>query len=375
MRTIVLGVPPTLPVLHHALGLSYSAGGFLTALPLLLMAIGAIPGAYLINRVGARHALAYGLALVGFGALFRGLLPSVVTLFAFTIVLAGGISLSQPALPSIAQLWFPARIGRAIAIYSNGLLVGEVIAASITLPLLLNPFGWQVALAVWAVPVVIVLVMWLTLTPRGDGARVPEAAWLPDWRSGRTIRVGFLMGGAGLVYYGMNSWIPDTLDARHGHDLIPITLGVLNAAQLPVSFMLTVVGDALLGKRWPFILAGVGALAGVAGYAFTPVGLAPLFAGLAGAGSSLAFILNLGLPALLSPAEVARTSGFVFAVGYGTALFGPALGGVAWDWTGHYRFALVPMGIGALAVLILGATLSGLRPLAKTRTVVSVPGL
>jgi MFS transporter, CP family, cyanate transporter len=375
LRTVVLGVPPTLPVLHHALGLSYSAGGFLTGLPLLLMAIGAVPGAYLINRVGARQALAYGLALVGFGALLRGLLPSVVALFLFTIILAIGISLSQPALPSIVQQWFPARVGRAVAIYSNGLLVGEVIAASITLPLLLNPFGWQVALAAWAVPALIVLALWLTFTPRGTGAPVSARAWLPDWRSGRTIRIGFVMGGAGLVYFGMNSWIPDTLDARNAHNLIPITLGVLNAAQLPVSFMLTVVGDALLGKRWPFILAGIGGLAGVAGYAFAPVGLAPLFAGLAGAGSSLAFILNLGLPALLSPTEVARTSGFMFAVGYGTAVLGPVLGGVAWDWTGHYRFALLPMGIGALAVLTLGATMSGLRPLAKTRTAVSLPGL
>jgi len=375
LRTIVLGVPPTLPALHHALGLTYSAGGFLTALPLLLMAIGAIPGAYLINRVGGRHALAYGLALVGFGALFRGLLPSVLTLFVFTVVLAAGIALSQLALPSIAQLWFAARIGRAIAIYSNGLLVGEVIAASITLPLLLTPFGWQVALSAWAVPVLVVLAMWLSLTPRGEGAHVPEASWLPDWRSGRTIRIGFLMGGAGLVYFGMNSWIPDTLDARHGHSLIPITLGVLNAAQLPVSFMLTVVGDELLGRRWPFVVAGTVGLAGVLGYAFTPIGLAPLFAGLAGAGSSLAFILNLGLPALLSPAEVARTSGFMFALGYGTALLGPALGGVAWDWTGHYRLALLPMGIGALAVVTLGATLPGLRPPAKVRPVLSVPGL
>src|SRR5207237_3900409 len=105
---------------------------------------------------------------------------------------------------------------------------------------------------------------------------------------------------------------------------------------------------------------------GVAGYALAPVATAPLWAGLAGAASSLAFILNLGLPALLSPSEVARTSGFMFTVGYGAAFFGPALGGVIWDWTGYFRFALVPMLVGALAMLLLGATVpkSWVRPAA-----------
>src|SRR5207245_1421011 len=145
LRSVILGVPPTLPALHQALSLSYSAAGLLTSLPVLLMAAGAIPGAYLVSRIGARRAVAVGLALVALGAAARAV-PSAAMLFAFTVVFALGVALAQPAMPSLAQAWFPTRIGRAIAIYSNGLLVGEVIAASITLPLLLAPFGWQVAL-------------------------------------------------------------------------------------------------------------------------------------------------------------------------------------------------------------------------------------
>jgi CP family cyanate transporter-like MFS transporter len=357
LRTVILGVPPTLPALHRALSLSYSAAGLLTSLPVLLMAAGAIPGAYLVSRVGARRAVAVGLALVALGAALRGAFPSPALLFAFTVVFALGIAVAQPALPSLAQAWFPTRIGRAIAIYSNGLLVGEVIAASITLPLLLVPFGWQFALAVWAVPAAIVLALWLIITPASEAAMPTAGAWLPDWRSRRMLRVGLLMGGASLVYFGMNSWVPDTLDARHAHALIPLTLGALNAMQLPVSLWLALRGDAMLGRRWPYVLAGVGSLVGVAGYALAPAGSAPIWAGLAGAAASLAFILNLGLPALFSPSEVARTSGLMFAIGYGAAFFGPALGGFAWDWTGQFRFALLPMLVGAFAMLAFGATL------------------
>ena len=367
LRTVILGVPPTLPALHQALRLSYSVAGLLTSLPVFLMAAGAIPGAYLVSRVGARRAVAVGLILVAVGAGLRGAFPSTLMLFAWTVVLALGIAVAQPAMPSLAQVWFPTRIGRAIAIYSNGLLVGEVIAASITLPLLLAPFGWQVALAAWAVPAAIVLAFWLIVTPASEGAGATAGAWLPDWRSGRMLRVGLLMGGASLVYFGMNSWIPDTLDARHAHALIPLTLGALNAMQLPVSFWLTWRGDRMLGRRWPYVVAGTGSVLAVAGYTLAPASTAPLWAGMAGATSSLAFILNLGLPALFSPSEVARTSGFMFTVGYGAAFFGPALGGFAWDWSGQFRLALLPMLAGALAMLVFGASLPGIgvRPQAR----------
>jgi MFS transporter, CP family, cyanate transporter len=371
LRTVILGVPPTLPALHRALNLSYSAAGLLTSVPVLLMAAGAIPGAYLVSRVGARRAVAVGLALVALGAGLRGAFPNTALLFTFTAVLALGIAVAQPAMPSLAQTWFPARIGRAIAIYSNGLLVGEVIAASITLPLLLTPFGWQAALAAWALPAAIVLGLWLIVTPASEGALPTARAWLPDWRSGRMLRVGLLMGGASLVYFGMNSWIPDTLDARHAHGLIPLTLGALNAMQLPVSLWLTLRGDAMLGRRWPYVVAGVGSILAVTGYALAPVEMAPFWAGLAGATSSLAFILNLGLPALFSPSEVARTSGFMFTVGYGAAFFGPALGGIAWDWSGQFRLALLPMLVGALAMLAFGATLPRSRVRIGSRRVES----
>jgi len=232
-----------------------------------------------------------------------------------------------------------------------------VLAASLTLPLLLVPFGWPLALSAWAAPVGIVLALWLAITPPYPGTTTVSPAWLPDLRSGRVLRIGLLMGGASLVYFGMNTWIPDTLDARGAHGLIPLTLGLLNLMQIPVSLWLAWRGDAVLGRRWPFALAGVGSIVGVVGYALAPVATAPLWAGLAGAASSLAFILNLGMPALLSPSEVARTSGFMFTIGYGAAFFGPALGGVIWDWTGYFRLALLPMLIGSIAMLGFGLTL------------------
>ena len=362
---MLLGVPPTLPALHHALGLSYSAGGLLNAMPVLILALGAIPGAFLVNRVGARRAVTYGLAVVTLGTALRGALPLALTLFLFTAVLALGIAITQPAMPALVEAWFPRQIARASAVYSNGLLVGEVIAATITLPLLLGALhlSWQAALSGWALPAAGCLGLWLVLVPRlgQTGTPPPFGNWLPDLRSGQMWRIGLLMGGTSLVYFGMNTWIPDTLEVRGGHQLIALSLGLLNFMQLPVSAALAVAGDALLGRRWPYVFAGLLSTLGVAGYVAGPLSAAPVFAGLLGASSSLVFVMNLGLPAVLAPGEVPRFSGFMFTVGYGCAFFGPALGGVAWDLTGRSAFAVLPMGIAAAAIVALGASLPQMR--------------
>jgi CP family cyanate transporter-like MFS transporter len=137
-------------------------------MPVLILALGAIPGAFLVNRVGARRAVAYGLAILTLGTAARGALPLPSTLFLFTAVLALGIAISQPALPALVEVWFPRQIARASAIYTSGLLGGEVIAATITLPFLLGALhlSWQAALSAWAIPAAVCLVLWILLVPR-----------------------------------------------------------------------------------------------------------------------------------------------------------------------------------------------------------------
>src|SRR5256712_6021597 len=102
LRTVILGVPPTLPALHRALNLSYSAAGLLTSLPVFLMAAGAIPGAYPVIRIGARRAVAVGLALVAPGAALRGAVPNAPPPLALAVVLWLGIAVAQPAMPSLS---------------------------------------------------------------------------------------------------------------------------------------------------------------------------------------------------------------------------------------------------------------------------------
>jgi len=49
--------------------------------------------------------------------------------------MGAGVAVSQPVFPTLTREWFPRRVALATAVYSNGLLVGEMVPASFTGPL------------------------------------------------------------------------------------------------------------------------------------------------------------------------------------------------------------------------------------------------
>ncbi len=77
-------------------------------------------------------------------------------LYATTILMSAGVAIMQPALPPLVRAWLPRRVSFGTALYTNGLLVGEIIPVMLTLPLLLPLLdnSWRWSLAVWGIPVV-----------------------------------------------------------------------------------------------------------------------------------------------------------------------------------------------------------------------------
>src|SRR5215468_9063657 len=237
LRLTILALPPVLPLIHRDLDLSEKLVAALTGLPVLLFAIIAIPGSLLIARMGARRALLAGLVLAALGSAARGLGPSTPTLFAMTFVMGAGISIMQPALPSLVSEWFETKPGLATAVYANGLLIGEILGAALTLPLVLPLAGgsWGASFAVWAVPVLATAVLIAGSTPnqppRPAGSTPP--LWWPDWRDAQTWQAGLILGGGSCIYFAANAFIPDYLHATRADDLIGACLTSLNVGQLP----------------------------------------------------------------------------------------------------------------------------------------------
>ncbi len=375
VRAVILSVPPVVPLIQRDLRLSYTETGLLTSLPVLVMGAAALPAGRLIARFGGRFAVGLGLALVAGGALLRALAPSVLPLYACTLAMSLGIALAQTSVPVLVRQWFPARIGLASALFTDGLILGETAGASLTVPValgLLGPDAWAGSFVFWSIPVAVMLLIWLPLAPPAPATHKLSAAMAPSaperasaTRPRKQSRVsgwhlGIMLGSGSLMYFGMNAWIAPYNLARGHAGATPLALGILNAAQLPASLAITAFAQALAGRRWPFILAGAFGLIATVGWIAAPVAWQPLWAALFGGSSAAIFTLGFALPSLLAgEADVARLAGQTLATSYSTAFLGPLLGGALWD-VGHLpELAFVPVGAAAIVLVILAALLPG----------------
>ena len=228
LRLTLLAVPPLIPLIHHDLHLDEKGVGALVSLPVLLFATAAVPGSFLIAKLGVRTALVMGLSAVAlFGAL-RGLGPSTVVLFSATFFMGLGVAVSQPAFPTLVREWFPTRTALATAAFSNGILVGETIPTALTTPVGVLPLvhgDWRWALVAWSAVVIVAAVAIALNAPASGSRRSAPPRWWPSWLEGQVIRIGFVMGMASAVYFGTNAYIPDLRPGRqHGWDIPGILL-------------------------------------------------------------------------------------------------------------------------------------------------------
>jgi CP family cyanate transporter-like MFS transporter len=283
-----------------------------------------------------------------------------------TTVMGIGVAVSQPTLPSLVRKWTPHRTGTATAIYANGLLVGEILAASLTTPLVLPLVGhrWEWAFVAWSIPVAMTAGAVMTFSMHDDvTARIAGVRWWPDWRSALTWRLGLILGCASAAYFGSNAFIPDYLKATHHAALIPAALTVLNLVQLPASIVVALVPGVLVARRWPLLCAGVGMLAAALGYQMGS-GWVIAWAGIMGLSSAGVLVLTLALPPLLAGEhDVHRLTAAIFTITYLCPFVASLLGGAIWDETGVPFTAFLPVAVaGALMIALLaGLDLSPAR--------------
>jgi CP family cyanate transporter-like MFS transporter len=354
LRLTILAVPPVLAIIRDEFSLSATQVGLLSSIPPALFAVAALVGSLLVARLGVKGALVGGLALVAAGSALRGLSTAFGVLLATTVVMSIGVAIMQPVMPTTVRQWLPHRIGLGTAIYSNGLLVGEIFPTLLTIPAILPLLdgSWRLALVFWSVPIaVIAIVTWL-FAPRvhAEHAALPRK-WLPDWHLGLVWRLAGLFLCINAIYFSANAFIPIYLASAGRADLIGGALAALNFGQLPASLLLLVVASRLERKAWPYIVSGLVSLISLVGFV-TMVGPATIvWAALLGFSDAAALIVGLTLPALLCrPQDVARTSAGMFTVSYGGAVLIAIASGALWDATRIPALAFVPIGLCAIGL-------------------------
>src|SRR6478752_6354339 len=355
LRLTILAVPPVIAMIRDDLHLSATEVGLLSSIPPAMFAIAALGGSLLVARMGVTVALVGGLLLVAAGSALRGVAPNYPMLLAMTVVMSSGVAIMQPIMPTAVRQWLPQRIGFGTALYTNGLLVGEVLAVLLTAPVVLPLVGgdWRLSLVAWSVPIAVIAVAVRLFAPRSSAhatnrERQPQK-WLPDWHAGRVWRLGALFCCVNAIYFSANAFLPIFLASKGRADLISAALLALNLGQLPASLLLVIVAHRLDRRAWTYVASGVVSLASLAGIVGSDGAAVIAWAALLGFSDAAALILGLSLPPLLcKPDDVARTSAGMFTLSYGGAVLIAIASGGLWDMSGAPAMAFAPLAVCAL---------------------------
>jgi CP family cyanate transporter-like MFS transporter len=361
LRLTILAVPPVIPLIHDQLDLSATQVGILTGLPSMLLAAAAVPGSLLIARLGTRNALVLGLLLNAVAGALRGALPNLAWLYAMTIATGAGVAIMQVALPSAVRAWLPDRIGFATAVYTNGLLIGEVLPVALMLPLVLPLVGsWQWGFVVWSAPVLIIALLVQGFAPsQQNGAAAVRRRWWPDWRNVLIWRLGFMLGTINAIYFSTNAFIPDFLRAHGLAEWISPALTGLNAVQLPASFILLAFASRLELKVWPIVACGLLCVLATAAIVFGSGPVVVAGAGVLGFSSAAVLVLVLALPPLLAhPDDVHRVTAAMFTISYSCAVIVPIISGALWDWSGVDKLAFAPIAFASFLLILLAPAIN-----------------
>lgn len=365
-RVPVLVVGPLLKDIQADLGMSHSAGGLLSSIPVLCMAFLAPVGPVLAASLGTRAAVAICiLATAGFG-LLRAVAPSELTVVGLTIGIGLGMGIVGPVFTQVVRSALPHRPTLGTGSYAMGYIVGSSAAAAVAVPLAAMLGGWRGAFAAVAIVSFGSIIAWLLLAPRDGHVRVrPQLPRLP-FRSPVGWLLGTAFGFQSILFYAAITWLPSIYIERGWStgDAAALNaffagLGVITTLAVPV------LARWIRPRRAQLAIAATMALIGTLGIATgsdgppssAANGIVAYAAIVAlGFGIGIFFPITLTLPveAGRSPSESSSLAALMLLVGYSLAAVGPVVFGAVRDATGSFTIAgwlLV-----AVAVVMLAST-------------------
>jgi MFS transporter, CP family, cyanate transporter len=344
LRPAVVAVAPLLGEIQADQGLSGTAAGVLSALPVLCFGLVAPLAPGLARRVGIERAMLVSLLVLCAGMAIRSV-AGLAGLYTGTAVAGAAIAVGNVLLPSLIKRDFAARTGLMTGLYTMAIATGGTLAAGVTVPVARAVgLDWRGALAMWMVFALVAVLCWLPHVRRtARPARTTAAAAGALWRDPLAWQVTTYMGLQSLSYFAVTAWLPAVLIAR-GYD--PVAAGWLLALASACGIAGATVAPVLAARtrEQRAVVAATTALAavGLLGLLAVP-GTEVLWVVLLGTAQSAALGIALTLVGLRAPdaGRAAQLSGMAQSAGYVLAAAGPFAVGFLHDLTDGWTVPLL----------------------------------
>ena len=360
LRLAVAAIPPVLGEIERETGLSSTAAGVLTAMPLICFGAVALLTPPLFRRIRMAPLLLLTMIAIVVGIAIR-LDSALVALFAGTIVLGSGIAVANVLVPGLIKRDFPAQAAIMVGLYSVGLSLSGAISAGLTVPVEdLFGIGWRPAIAVWGIFAVLALVLWVPQTRHPAETRsgpAEPAVGRALWRDRLAWNVTIFMGLQSLAFYTTLSWLPTILE---DHGMSQGAAGwILSYSFFPA--MAASFATPVIQRRISWQPALVVALVALWGSAYVGLIIGPadapyLWGTLLGLGQGISLALGLGfiVARARDSHHTAHLSTMAQGVGYLIAAVGPFLVGALHALTGGWTVPLLLLLANLVPLTIVG---------------------
>lgn len=356
LRPALSAVGPLLPQIGAHLGLAEGAQGVLGALPLLGFGLISSVVHHASRRLGIERTVLLALMALVAGIVIRSY-TGEPGLWAGTMTVGCAIAVGNVLLPAIVRRDYRAHISVATSIYSACITVSASIGSAIAVPLS-TASDWNDALAFWALPALVVVVLWLPralpAAPAPDPRQSGNGPVASLWRQPTAWLVTAFMGLQSTTFYIMATWLP-TIEVAAGLPAKAAGLrlflyqlvGVVSGLAIPRLMRRR-------GTQAAAVTASMPMLAGVLGILLAPA-LSVAWIVIAGLGSGAALVVALSLISLRggTPQETARLSGMAQSLGYLLASTGPFVAGHLTQRTGTWTPSLILLaGLAVIQILV-----------------------
>ncbi|MDN4602883.1 MFS transporter [Paenibacillus sp. F6_3S_P_1C] len=361
MRSPLTSVGPLIGSIRESLGLSNATAGLLTTLPLLAFALLSPFAPLLARRFGVERTLLFALVLLMVGIAIRSL-AATASLFAGTALIGLAIAVCNVLIPSLVKRNFAHQVGLMTGVYSVSMNLSGAIASGVSIPVARDlGFGWNGALGIWGVLVLLAALFWLPQARASGGSAVAATSGALKrrslWRSPLAWMVTIFMGMQSLLFYVLVAWLPEMMTSRGlSEDSAGWMLSLFQTAALPVAFIVPIVAGRMKNQRLLVIIMTILLFVSLGGFYFGGNALISLWTVLLGIAGGCAFSLAMIFLSLRTKdaQDTVSLSGMSQSVGYLLAATGPILFGLLHDITASWNPPLLLLLVVSALLLLSG---------------------
>lgn len=376
-----MGIASASPLFHdlqEMMGYGTFIASLLPTIPVLCFAVAGAATSLVIRRTGLELGIALSLLLLTAGLALR-IVDSTWALLAGTVVGMCGLAICNVAMPSFIREHHGNRAASMTAAYTTTMSIGATLASAISVPLAVKAGSPTTALALWAIPAGLALLVFVPLSISGKRSAVQKGTHVSPWpllatRKGLLFTTVF--GIQSLLVYTVVSWLPHILISR---GLEPVDaglmLGIVQGVSIPAVMIMLWMASKPALLRSAFVLTTSCSVLGFIALLLLPVELSLISSVFIGLGFGVFPLVMLMLSRSGGSAEETTAMSTVAqSVGYLIAAIGPFALGLMQGALGSWTVGLVIILAFAVVQLLFCYKLGGLRTEADSHPLIEVDG-